>query len=240
MRNTAPAKTTHSQIKDLTVIILAAGDGRRVKSYGSKSLYQVGETNLINHQIKVFREKYPNLFDIIAVLGFEADKVARTLPKDVRMVDNENYLDNNTARSIALGLRAARSDNVFFVYGDILFDILLLTNFGIKSAVGVDKVGKIENTKVGVTLEEDRVSHFAYGLPPKWAQVGFFIGKELDLIRKVVYDRANDSLCGFEVFNKVLEKGGKVHMAEVPPAAILREFNTISCIEKYKVEGNSK
>jgi hypothetical protein len=228
IRNTAPAKQSLATTKDLTAIILCAGKGRRTSSIGSKSLVRINETNLINHQINALRSKFPNIFDIIVVLGFEADKIFRALPPGVRAVENENFETTNISRSIAMGLRASSSENIFLIYGDVLFDAEAFSNFTQNSCVGIDSFGRIDESKIGVTIENHRVAHFAYGLDEqKWSQLSFMRGKELDLLRKITYNRDSDPLCGYEILNKVLQKGGKIEAIPLEQRCVLKEFNSI-------------
>lgn len=228
IRNTSAARQNFSTMSDLTAIILCAGKGRRTSSIGSKSMVKVNDTNLINHQIAVLREKFPNIFDIIVVLGFDSDRIFRVLPPGVRVVENENFETTNISRSVALGLKASRSENIFMIYGDILFDAGAFNNFTQNSCVAIDTFGRIDESKIGVTVENNRVVNLAYGLENGlWAQLGFIRGKELDLLRKITYNRESDPLCGFEILNRVLYKGGRLEAIPVEQRCVLKEFNCI-------------
>lgn len=228
IRNTSAARQNFSTMGDLTAVILCAGKGRRTSSIGSKSMVKVNDTNLINHQISILREKFPNIFDIVVVLGFDADKIFRTLPSGIRVVENESFENTNISRSVALGLKASRSENIFIVYGDILFDCGVFNNFTQNSCVAIDTFGRIDESKIGVTIENNRVVNLAYGLENGlWAQLGFFRGRELDLLRKITYNRESDPLCGFEILNKVLHKGGKIEAIPIEQKCTLKEFNCI-------------
>lgn len=233
-RNTAPIKLNFGTTKDLTAILLCAGKGRRTASIGSKSLIKIGDTNLINHQIATLKNKFPNIFDIIVVVGFEADKIIRTLSNDIRVVENENFENTHISRSISLGLRAAKSENVFIINGDILFDQAVFNNFTQNSCAGLDEFGRIDDTKVGTIVENYRVVNFAYGLDgAKWAQINFVRGKELDLLRKITYNRESDFLSYLEVLNKVLNRGGKIDAAPIEKNCLIKEFNSIKDIEEF-------
>lgn len=237
IRNTSAARQNFATMSDLTAVILCAGKGRRTSSIGSKSMVKINDTNLINYQITTLREKFPNIFDIIVVLGFDADRIFRVLPPDVRVVENENFETTNISRSVAMGLKASRSENIFMIYGDILFDREVFSNFTQNSCVAIDTFGRIDESKIGVTIENDRVVNLAYGLENGlWAQLGFFRGKEVDLLRKITYNRENDPLCGFEILNKVLHKGGKIEAIPIEQRCTLKEFNCIKDMLNNKEE----
>lgn len=228
IRNTSAARQSLATISDLTAVILCAGKGRRTSSIGSKSMTKVNDTYLINHQIAMIREKFPNIFDIVVVLGFDADRIFRVLPPGVRVVENESFETTNISRSVAIGLKASRSENIFVVYGDILFGREAFDNFTQNSCVAIDTFGRIDESKIGVTVENNRVVNLAYGLENGlWAQLGFFRGREIDLLRKITYNRENDPLCGFEILNKVLHKGGKIEAIPIEQRCTLKEFNCI-------------
>jgi choline kinase len=228
IRNTAAARQNFATINDLTAVILCAGKGRRTSSIGSKSMTKVNDTYLINHQIAVIREKFPNIFDIVIVLGFDAERIFRVLPSGVRVVENESFETTNISRSVAIGLKASRSENIFIIYGDILFGRETFDNFTQNSCVAIDTFGRIDESKIGVTIENNRVVNLAYGLENGlWAQLGFFRGREIDLLRKITYNRENDPLCGFEILNKVLHKGGKIEAIPIEQRCALKEFNCI-------------
>lgn len=230
MRNIVAAKQSLGTVKDLTFIILIAGSGRRFKSIGSKALIPIDESTLINHQINIIKSRFNNVFDIITVLGFESDKVSKNLSKDIRIVENENYTQTNMSRSIALGLKAAKSDNVFIIHGDMFFGGEIFNNFSAHSSAAVDKFGKLENDKIGVVVENQQIVNFAYGLPEKWGQLSLLRDKELDLARKITYNSENNNLCSFEVLNKILQKKGKIEAVYLEKEHILKEFNNVKDI----------
>lgn len=231
MRNVAAIKNVLDQ-RQLSAIILAAGRGRRMNSYGSKSLIKVKDTNLINYQIQTIREKFPQIGEIICVLGYEAEKIYRSLPENVKVVENESFADNNTIRSIGIGLRVCLSNYVLLVHGDVFFDIHSL-NFNMDSAINIDKASRMNDDKVGITAENGNLVHCGYGLETKWGQVAFLAGKELSLLRKMSNDRNKDNLCTFEALNYITNNGGNIKCVELNPKAQLFEFNSILDVEIF-------
>jgi GTP:adenosylcobinamide-phosphate guanylyltransferase len=180
----------------LSVIIPAAGPGKRMKSYGPKALIQLrdGET-VISRQIRLIKQTYPNV-DIVVVVGFEADKVCKELPKDVITVYNENYEETNVAYSINLGLTKVQNPASLIVYGDLVF----------KKQIGEEEVG--------VTIVDNYITRFSYGLPIKWAQIAYLIGRELELFNKHASVKNKEKFFGFEILNKILDSDGKLKAIE--------------------------
>jgi choline kinase len=199
----------------LSVIIPAAGPGKRMKSYGPKALIQLrdGET-VISRQIRLIKQTYPNV-DIVVVVGFEADKVCKELPKDVITVYNENYEETNVAYSINLGLTKVQNPASLIVYGDLVFNEQALYGFPLdESVIIIDKQKQIGEEEVGVTIVDNYITRFSYGLPIKWAQIAYLIGRELELFNKHASVKNKEKFFGFEILNKILDSDGKLKAIE--------------------------
>ena len=109
-RNVSKAKPEPIQrndYKNLSVIIPAAGMGRRMKSYGAKCLISLNGSTVLERQIKIIWRVYPEA-EITIVTGFQADLVSERIRKKypVRIIRNTDYEDNNVSRSIFLGLES--------------------------------------------------------------------------------------------------------------------------------------
>ena len=119
-KNTTNIRGKKSQ--KYSIIIPSAGMGKRMRSYGPKSLIKITpEKNIVENQIEIINDNFTN-HEIILVCGFEADKLMNNTPKNLIKIENENYENTNVVRSIGLGLRAATSENVLVIYGDLVFN----------------------------------------------------------------------------------------------------------------------
>ena len=208
IRNVAQIKSGRKN--KISVILLAAGEANRMKSYGPRSLIKVTpEMNLVTHQINTIKESMRDT-EIILVCGHEADKVMNNTPNDIVKIHNEFYDTTNISRSMALGLRAATTDRILFVYGDLMFNQETLANADFEeSSVWIDKFGLFEKDEVGCTLNEnDSIEYMLYDLPNKWAQILYLANKELTLFRNIVWNREKDKLFGFEIINEIIDKNG--------------------------------
>ncbi len=233
MKITAPARHTLQNTTDLTLIIVAAGAGKRIGSLGNRSLIHVGNSNLVNFQIQQTRLAFPNLWDVIVVTGFDADRVVKTLPRDVRIVECENYSINNTARSIGMGLMASRSNNVIIAHGDVYFGAAIFKSFSVRSCLALDYEGRLDDQKVGAFVEDGRVVNMAYGITPRWGGVVYLTGKPLEHMRQVTTNRENRMLCTFEILNSVVDAGETLWLATIPLEAPLVEFSSIKTIQSF-------
>ena len=114
--------STTIENNDLSVIIPAAGTGHRMKSYGPKCLLPISTTQtIIENIIKNVKKGYPNS-EITTVVGFEADRVIKTIPKGVRIIENQFYSETNVVESLRLALNSITNTRVLIIYGDLIFN----------------------------------------------------------------------------------------------------------------------
>lgn len=203
-----------------------------MKSYGPKALIELpGHETIIGRQLRVLRSRFPTA-DIVVVVGHEADRVIKTLPRNIKVVENENYANTNVVRSIGMGLRVASRDRVLLVYGDLVFNTGAIEWAGeYGSSILVDTRGQMGEDEVGVTVYNGRATNFSYGLPVKWSQIAFLAGRELELFKEVVWDSEKRRCFGFEALNAVLDEGGKLRAVE-PHGARIREIDSSKDIDQ--------
>ena len=123
-RHISLAKSSEQEKNErLTILIPAAGMGRRMKSYGPKCLINIGGITILERQIKILLKLYPGS-DIIVIAGFESDKIRKKIKTKypVRIVNNHKYEDTNVLYSLSLGLQASINRNFLIVYGDLVFN----------------------------------------------------------------------------------------------------------------------
>ncbi len=218
---------------ELCVIIPAAGAGHRMKSYGPKALIPVGNMSLIEKQIKQIWSIYPGA-EIIVVVGFEAEKVRRSLAKHkVRFVLNPIYEKTNVLYSLGLGLQATTCDEVLIVYGDLVFN-----KHAIKNIRGISKVvsegrGLFSKHEVGLTVQNKQVTNFAFGLETKWAQIVYMKDKELELFQEISLRKDTSQWFGYEGLNYVIDSGGRLD-AVSPKLMDIFEIDRIKDLKKIK------
>jgi choline kinase len=216
VRHVAPAKSMGSS-GNLTVVIPAAGMGKRMKSYGPKSLLRVhGGVSILERQIKLVWQLYPKA-DIIVTVGFEAERIINEIKPiyPVRFVFNKDFETTNVVYSINLALKAAIANQLMLVYGDLVFNDKMIRNLGKgNSKVIVDTKGQMREDEVGVVCNNNNAENFAYSIDTKWCQLAYLNTKELKIFEKVVSDYAHKNWFGYEALNKVLSLGGSFEILE--------------------------
>lgn len=205
-----------------------------MKSYGPKCLIDLdGHQTVLGRQIHILKKEYP-LAEIIVVVGHEADLVMKNLNSAVKPVENENFMNTNVARSLAIGLRIASYENVLIVYGDLVFSPQAVRVVGSNSTAVVDTALRMNEDEVGATIADGRITRFAYDLRTKWAQIVYLKGRELELFKKVVWNRERNRWFGFEALNKVIDAGGLIRAVE-PRGMALAEIDTSKDIERARL-----
>jgi len=218
--------------QNLSVIIPVAGMGHRMKSYGPKCLLHTdAKYTIIERIVYNVYEIYPHS-DIITVVGFEADKVIKILPRDIRIVENQLYEGTNVVESLRLALNNAIHGDVLIIYGDLIFNPETLVGIAEhESCAVVDTKNRFKNEEIGVTIVDNNITNFAYGLDTKWAQIIYLTGLELDYFRELCYDRKKNRMYPFELLNIVINKGGKIKTVE-PDKMEIMEVDSLRDLEE--------
>lgn len=243
-RHLAPAKKASLGAgvvdSNLTVIIPAAGMGRRMKSYGTKSLLNLrGGSTVLERQLNLIWGEYPKA-DIIVVVGFEAEEIRKRVKVNypIRLVYNPDFENTNVAFSVGLGLQAAVGKNALIVYGDLVFNAQTLrgVTFG-ESKLIYDTHGHMNSDEVGLVVQDEKVTNLAYGLDEKWAQICYLSNLEFDLFSQISIQEKARKWLGYEVINSVLESGGQFSAIE-PRGMKITEIDTFKDLEDAKKLSN--
>lgn len=208
-RFTYPAKKSGAGKNELlSVIILASSAGHRMRSYGPKCLLKdkYGLT-LLEHHAQIYTSLFPNC-EIICVVGFEADKVIKNKPDNVRIVENENFEETNEVADLRLGLNNAMSSNYLIVFGDMYYSPVLINNMKLKdSQLLYTLEDKLLDDDVGITVVDNEATIMSYGhTSKKWARIAYFAEKDGKNLKTYVNNRENSKKFTFEAINVLLAK----------------------------------
>ena len=209
-------KASPEDYRGLSIVIPAAGVGRRMKSYGAKGLINIGTATVLERQIKLLWKAYP-FSEIIIVAGFQAGLVSERIRKKypVKIVRNYNYEESNVAHSIFLGIQASVNSQVLVVYGDLVFNYKTISKIADgQSKIVVDTRGRFGQEEVGVLFNDKIITNFSHGLKSKWAQIAYLTGKELRLFEDIASSIETEKWFGYEVVNKVIDNGGEMMPVE--------------------------
>lgn len=241
IRHISPAKRTiPGRSSELTVVIPAAGIGRRMKDKNPKALSMIHGTSLIERQINAVWTQFPQS-EIFVVIGYQADKIRDSLHEyPIRFIYNPIYENSNVAFSMGLALQASTSHQALLIYGDLFFNKEAISHISDgKSKILVDTARTFNQDEVGfVTDETNRVTNFSYGLNRKWAQIAYLTGAELDLFKAICYNEDTVRWFGYEALNETIEKGGKLETQEVSSSYVV-DIDTQQDLQKAIQSFNS-
>ena len=195
----------------LTVVIPAAGTGYRMKSYGP--------TCLLNATKK-------------QTLIEKSEKVIKNLPRNIRIVENFSYDETNMVESLRLGINNSVTDNLLIIDGDLIFNISTIkgiTSTG-SSCVLVDSKNSLRQDKVGMTIVEDYVTSFSFGLGQKWGKIAYLKGKEFDMFYKLCLDKKKNKMFTFELFNIMINDECNLQSYD-PKGAIIKEIDSLKDLQ---------
>jgi choline kinase len=212
-RNIAPAKQPLPIKKDeLTVIILAAKMGRRMKSRGPKSLFGLTDSlTIIDTQLQAVWGQYPNA-DIIVVTDFEHEKIRDYVRGryPARIVLNPEHEQHGMMYGVGVGLQASASRKVLVMYGDLALCPGAFNLLGNASAIHItDHESNIDVEVGAVTDGASNVTNLAYGLPHKWCQMAYFTGKEFDMLEELAFSSSASTWMFHEGINNIILNGGE-------------------------------
>jgi choline kinase len=204
-------KKIHENIDEqlIHVIIPSAGIGRRMKSYGCKSLLSIDNMKLIDLQIDAINKEIPN-YEIILITGFDSERLMNNSPEDIIKIENEKYYENNVCKSIGVGLRATKdNDFVLIIFGDVLFNDEVLKQIDYNRSCLIISEHMSDN-EVGCNISsKGMLEYMMFDLPNKWGHIALFTGKELSLLKKYVWSKYSEKKFFFEVINDIINQGGK-------------------------------
>lgn len=216
--------------KPIGVIIVGAN--RRPLITEPRSLINLKNTNLINHQIKIITDLFHSS-DLIFVGGYEIEQIKKALPKNVRVGVNEEFDSTNTAKSLKIGLDINILDSVLIVYGDLFFKHDVFDHLHTDTSSIIYSTQKNKKLEVGVIVNNGIVENFSYSSKMKWAQLAYLTGKELLQFKELCNDKNNYNLSGFEIFNEIINRGGKIKAVETETEFFL-DIDTNDDIKKVK------
>jgi choline kinase len=181
---------------------------------------------ILEKTVSNIKREYP-YSDIIVVVGFESEKVIKSLPNFVRIVENQNYEKTNIVESLRIGINASAHNNVLIIYGDLIFNVYSIreiTSSG--TCVVFDSKNRFKEEEVGLTIVENKVTTFAYGLPNKWSQIAYLEDGAFEMLKTLCADKRKNRLYLFELFNIIIENGF-VMRAEEPKGMTIREIDSL-------------
>ena len=169
---------------------------------------EINNEPLIARQVRVLSTCFPGA-EIIAVIGFESERVQSAIPDFVNTVYNDSYETSNIGLSLKLATNISENNRCLYVYGDLVFDSGWFPPLDHSWTI-YNKKNQYNKNDVGVVINADHVTNFSYGLPEKWGQITFLEDIELDMFKFAYNKPKSERLFGFELLNSIISNGGKI------------------------------
>lgn len=191
---------------DLAIIILGSGVPYGMKTYGPKQLLPTKfGCCLIEHQINVISSLYKNS-EIIAVLGYEIDKILKKKPK-ARIIENQLFESTADAEQLRLAINSTDKKNLLIISGDIIFNDESLA-FDRKKSCILSSYNQRNKNEIGVSVDGDKVLWLSYEIKDlKWDNIAFIHERNYAQLYSITHNRDNCVLYFSEIINEMLEKG---------------------------------
>lgn len=221
----------------ITLAVLSAGAGSRIKSHEPRSLIKIKGIPLLLHQIQALTSFFSK-GEIIVAVGCHANKIIKRIPRDIRVIENQLHETTGAVESLRLVVNNSVANRMFITHGDIFFTAHDLegSDFS-KSFIIVDTQNRMSEREVGVVSTDDIVNTFSYGLKTKWCQVVYLAEKEFLILQQLFLKNGEsyEKMLTFEVLNLIINKGGSFVCRE-PDGMKLFEIDSMRDLKNENID----
>jgi len=211
----------------VTIAILSAKPGYRMKSYGPPSLLCVGSHCLLDIQIEAIRAVHKN-YEIIVCCGFEADRVSRHIKtkyknQNIRIVENQLFDETNCCETLRLCLNNVSSDSLLVCNGElVLYPELVKIHEEVPYILSHKRGKKKSTLEIGSVCDENGlVTNMSYGLTDLWSEIFYLHSREtIESLRRIVSTEAFKNKLIFEALNEFNKTKYNLHQVMTKDKAV--------------------
>lgn len=198
----------------ITIIILGGTPLYRMRTYGPTPLIKFDNQTLFDAITERVCLAFPNN-EIILTVGFQANKVIRYVPNNIRIVENQLYEETNLTEELRLAINNSTGNKVLVINGNCVLDTDSFKKINLnESCIFVENNSVISDNGVGVTKNGEYASNFAYGIENKWCEIAYLTNRELEIMKNVINNPDRKRFFLFESLNILLERLGKLKVIE--------------------------
>lgn len=205
-----------SPAAELTVAILAAGRSPRMKSFGNKSLLDLGGETLLERLVWQFRRRWP-FARIVVVSGHQHQRLRRKA-SGADFLENPDHETCGVAHSLRMALESSVGP-VLAVYGDLVFFRDAIQGLPTPDcSVLYGEAGFLRRQEVGLSVDEGGlVGRLSYSLPVRWCQTVLVQPREKEILLRAMRDsEGSRNFLGHEVLNLAIGRGGLFRYMAIP------------------------
>jgi len=197
----------------MNIIILGDKYQKRMKSKGCVGLIKLYNKNILTHQYKILKTKFPNA-NIIYVYGFDNKRFLSYVNKnimsysDIKLVYNPHYEQYNNVYSLSL-LRDYLNQDCLILFGDHIFKNNTFDNFKRtnESQIFINVKTK---TKLGCIINNDTIENVSYDLDNYLSEIYFISKNQIQTFRNLITNPAHHNYFIFEILNKMIDTNQKI------------------------------
>ena len=161
------SKIKRADTGDIGVVLLAYETGQKSKSHTSKYLLSMANGNsVIEKQSKIISKVFSDNSLYIAT-GLDCDKIVDTIPKSIRIVENQNFHCTGTAEYIRLVINNSTESSLLIIDGGVLFSEDALLDLDFSNSFILCLEGNNDQQNIGATFSEGYISQLSFGLQNK-------------------------------------------------------------------------
>lgn len=226
MTQTVTAKKTQSKSprKDtgiISYVLIHDFAGERVKSHNA-IINEVSKTiDNIDRQIEeissVNKQK-----EIIICLGLASDKIinhiySKHINKNVRIIENQNFLETNSCESLRIILNNTSSKKIVIMMGDNKVYNKAISRAKENMCYAVVNKDKNNVENVGVNISPgNNIEHFSFGACHEWKNCLMLFDKSLiNLLKKKLNNENYRKKLVFEVLNDLIDNKTKFQAIKI-------------------------
>ncbi|HEX7456004.1 MAG TPA: phosphocholine cytidylyltransferase family protein [Candidatus Nanoarchaeia archaeon] len=136
---------TSNPDENISVVILAAGFGMRLRNNKPKALVGIADNKtILDYQVENL-SKHVGIDNIIVVVGYKKEFVMEQHP-ELNFVYNESYVQTNTGKSLLKALKKIKNSSVLWLNGDVVFDERIIPEL----------INKAKTTKASCVLVDNK------------------------------------------------------------------------------------
>lgn len=225
----------------LTIAIMSAKPGYRMKSYGPTSLLSIGSKSrcLLDIQIESIHTVHKDA-EIIVCCGFGADRVARYIKTkykndNIRIVENQLFDKTNCCETLRLCLNNVSSDSLLVCNGElVLYPELIKVQQEVPYILSHRKGKKKSTLEIGSVCDENNlVTNISFGLPDLWSEIFYLHSREtIDILRRIVSIESYKNKLIFEALNEFNRSKYNLHQILTKDAVV--KIDSIKTYHKVK------
>lgn len=197
----------------MNIIILGDKYQKRMKSRGCVGLIKLNNKNILTHQYKALKHKFPNS-KIVYIYGFDNKRFLSYIHKnllsypDLLLVHNQYYEKYNNVYSLSLAQQYLHQD-CLIMFGDQLVKQQTFDNFKHTQESQIFINSKIK-TRLGCVVNNSNIENISYDLDNYLSEIYFISKAQVETFRNLISDPIHYNYFIFEILNKMIDYNIKI------------------------------